>query len=75
MLKHFSIYEREKNRKSTVAERKKSRLSLFNYNNNANQRSSVMNQDMMNSLVRLGKNLIKLFYNSSFEIIIKESCR
>jgi hypothetical protein len=55
MLKNFSIYEREKNRKSSVIERKKSRFSVININNNANKKSAVMNQEMMNSLIRLGK--------------------
>lgn len=54
MLKHFSIYEREKNRKNSEAERKKSRFSVLNLNNNQNLKSSVMNQDMLNSLLRLG---------------------
>ncbi len=55
MLKNFSIYEREKNRKNSVVERRKSRLSVMNINNNnANQKSAVINQDMMNSLISLG---------------------
>ena len=55
MLKHFSIYEREKNRKNSEAERKKSRVSVLNLNNNnQNLKSTVMNQDMLNSLLRLG---------------------
>jgi len=55
MLKHFSIYEREKNRKNSVIERKKSRLSVLNMNkNNANQKSAVIDQEMLNSLIRLG---------------------
>lgn len=55
MLRHFSIYEREKNRKNSAVERKKPKNSAISLNNNANNKSAVMNQDMMNSLIRLGK--------------------
>ncbi len=54
MIKHFSIYEREKTRKSIQNERKKSRSGIYG-NSIVNQKSSVMNQEMLNYLLGLGK--------------------
>jgi hypothetical protein len=55
MLKHFSIYEREKQRKNSEQERTRNKMSIvLNPGNNQNKKSSVMNQELLNALLKLG---------------------
>lgn len=56
MLKHFSIYEREKHRKNSVNEHKQNRKSIIKPLN-LNDKSSIMNQELLNNLIRLGKKI------------------